>query len=79
MINIEFRPDHVTFSDTSDSTEYILEFSDEEQYPKGAILAIARPDDGGWDDVVLTVNPDIGDVPVALVLWAIDVARGRMA
>ncbi|MEV0150548.1 MULTISPECIES: hypothetical protein [unclassified Nonomuraea] len=59
--------------------EHVIEFRDTAWRRNEAILAISVPDDGSWDDAMISVNPHKGDVSVSFATWAIVIARKRLA
>ncbi|MBC7301184.1 MAG: hypothetical protein H5T78_09530 [Nocardia sp.] len=64
----------VEFDDLS-VDQWAFEFTDPAISAFGSHFAVVVPDDGPWDDAVVRINPDVNEVSVDLLLWAIAKAR----
>ncbi|WP_434588950.1 hypothetical protein [Streptomyces sp. A5-4] len=67
----------IDFDDVS-SGEHVIEFRDPQVNRNDSILAISIPEDGAWGGAVVSVDPRVGDIPVAFMIWAIKIAQARM-
>ncbi|MFD7414441.1 hypothetical protein ACFVZ3_18665 [Kitasatospora purpeofusca] len=65
-------------SEGSDPDTWIVEFRDRRLDERGTVLAVVRPEDGTWAEAVLSVPPDVDELPVAFVGWALEEARRRL-
>ncbi|MFD4430165.1 hypothetical protein [Nocardia sp. NPDC058497] len=52
-----------------------IEFTDPAIPVRGSHLAVIVPDDGLWPAAKVQISPDVAEVSVEFVLWAIEKAR----
>ncbi|MFI9358433.1 hypothetical protein ACWGLP_22835 [Streptomyces lydicus] len=77
----QFNSSEIEVIDFDDATsgEHVIEFRDPDRLPSESILAISLPNGGRWEDATLSVSPRQGDIQVSFALWAINVAKERLA
>jgi len=64
----------VDFSDVS-AAERVIEFRYRNDPKMSAFAAVVVPDGGDWPSALLSVNPQVGDVPAALIALIVETAR----
>ncbi|MEU9185128.1 hypothetical protein AB0D14_11295 [Streptomyces sp. NPDC048484] len=75
---MKFGAAEIEVTDFGDVTagERVLEFRYRGGAPaQSAFAAVVVPDGGGWAQARLSIDPQVGDVPVALVGKLIETAR----
>ncbi|MCX4683899.1 hypothetical protein [Kitasatospora purpeofusca] len=65
-------------SEGSDPDTWIVEFRDRRIDEHGTVLAVIRPEEGSWQDSVVSVPAEVAELPVAFVRWALDTAQQRL-
>lgn len=70
----DFEIEIVDFDDVS-AAERVLEFRYRDDPKKASFAAVVVPEGGDWSTALLTINPESGDVSVALIVQLIEVAR----
>ncbi|MFI6513832.1 hypothetical protein ACIBCT_40060 [Streptosporangium sp. NPDC050855] len=68
----------IDFFDTS-IDERVIEFRDPGLWDRGSFLAIALREGKEWHDAVVSIDPQVGDVPVRLMVWAIEIAKFKVS
>lgn len=67
----------IDFFDTTIG-ERVIEFRDPEFWECGSFLAVALREGKEWRDAVVSIDPQVGDIPVRLMLWAIEIAKSKV-
>ncbi|MEK2491037.1 hypothetical protein WN990_15895 [Kitasatospora purpeofusca] len=65
-------------SEGSDPDTWTVEFRDRRIDEHGTVLAVIRPEEGGWQDAVVSVPAEVAELPVAFVRWALGTAQRRL-
>ncbi|UED86110.1 hypothetical protein [Streptomyces profundus] len=61
--------------DDASSGEHVIEFHDPAIGATGAHLAVVIPEDGGWEDALVSVSPRVNEISAAFVTWSLETAR----
>jgi len=67
----------VLFDDVA-SGERVIEFRDPELLATGSHIAVIIPDGEPWERALVSINPEVAQVPADLLLWAIETAHSMI-
>lgn len=73
----EFRDRVIEITDFDDvsSGEHVIEFHDPAILRSGSHIAVVIPEDGGWQNAFVSINPHIPEISADFMAWAIQTAR----
>ncbi|MEV5407833.1 hypothetical protein AB0K60_03195 [Thermopolyspora sp. NPDC052614] len=71
MVAEAFENGLIEVTDFFDSTtdEWVVEFRDPKCWDGKWFLAVALREGREWSDAVVGIDPQVGDIPVRLMLW----------
>ncbi|MER7212580.1 hypothetical protein [Streptosporangium sp. NPDC000239] len=64
----------IDFFDTK-IEERVIEFRDPTLWKHGSFLAISLREGREWRDAMVSIDPQVGDIPVRLILWTVKIAK----
>ncbi|MEY9211653.1 hypothetical protein NI17_009360 [Thermobifida halotolerans] len=70
----EYEIEVVDFEDVT-AAERVIEFRFSGDRKSSSFAAVVVPEGGGWSSAVLSIDPQFGDVPAALMAVLMEVAR----
>ncbi|NYI07410.1 hypothetical protein [Allostreptomyces psammosilenae] len=77
MRTVKFGEHEIEVVDFEDVTaaERVIEFRFGGDRTSNSFAAVVVPEGGGWPSAVLSIDPQFGDVPAALMVALMEVAR----